>query len=43
MQVTKILKKDKLDRYYKMRLLVGGMSSFDRVFFDANYLALLSS
>ena len=42
MQVTKILKKDRLDRYYKMRLLVGGMSSFDRVFFDANYLALLS-
>jgi len=42
MHVTKILKKSKLDRYYKMRFLpAGGMASLDRVLFDAKYLATL--
>jgi Zn-dependent protease with chaperone function len=42
MQVTKVLKISKLDRYYKVRFLqVGGMAFLDRVFFDAKYLETL--
>ena len=42
MKVTKILKRDKLDRYYKSRFLMqGGGASFDRVIFDARYLEML--
>ena len=42
MQVTKILKKSKLDRYYRVRsLLQGGMAFLDRIFFDAKYLEAL--
>jgi hypothetical protein len=42
MQVTKILKRSKLDRYYKARfLLQGGMAFSDRIFFDAKYLETL--
>jgi hypothetical protein len=41
MQVTKVLKLSKLDRYYKVRLRVGGMAFLGRVFFDANYFETL--
>ena len=41
MQVTKVLKINKLDRYYKVRLRVGGMAFLGRVFFDANYFEML--
>jgi Zn-dependent protease with chaperone function len=43
MQVNRILKKGRLKRYYKSRFLqAGGLSSFDRIFFDAKYLQMLS-
>lgn len=41
MQVSRILKKTKLDRYYKARLRVGGMAFLDRIFFDATYFDML--
>lgn len=42
MQVTKILKKSKLDRYYRVHsLLLGGMAFLDRIFFDGKYLETL--
>ncbi len=41
MHVSRILKKPKLDRYYKARLRVGGMAFLDRIFFDANYFDAL--
>src|SRR3972149_9783404 len=42
MRVTKVLKRNKLDRYYKSRFLMqGGGASFDRVVFDAKYLEML--
>lgn len=41
MHVTKVLKISKLDRYYKVRLRVGGMAFLGRVFFDANYFGML--
>ncbi len=42
MQVNKILKRSKLDRYYRARfLLQGGMAFSDRIFFDAKYLETL--
>jgi Zn-dependent protease with chaperone function len=42
MQVTKILKRSKLVRYYRARfLLQGGMAFSDRIFFDAKYLETL--
>jgi Zn-dependent protease with chaperone function len=42
MKVAKILKKNKLDRYYNASFLrQGGMASSGRVFFDAKYLEML--
>jgi Zn-dependent protease with chaperone function len=41
MHVTKILRKSKLDRYYKTQTVRGGLSSFDRIFFDAKYFDIL--
>ena len=42
MHVTKILKRSKLDRYYKApSLLQGGMAFLDRIFFDAKYFETL--
>jgi Zn-dependent protease with chaperone function len=41
MHVSTILKKPKLDRYYKARLRVGGMAFLDRIFFDATYFNTL--
>jgi Zn-dependent protease with chaperone function len=42
MQVIKILKKSKLDRYYRAKfLLQGGMAFADRIFFDSKYLDTL--
>jgi Zn-dependent protease with chaperone function len=42
MQVTKILKKSKLERYYNVRFLqVGGMAFLGSVFFDNKYLEVL--
>jgi Zn-dependent protease with chaperone function len=41
MHVSGILKKTKLDRYYKARLRVGGMAFLDRIFFDATYFNTL--
>ncbi len=42
MNVTKILKRKKSDRYYKSHFLMqGGGASFDRVVFDAIYLERL--
>ena len=41
MHVSRILKKTKLDRYYKARLRVGGMAFLDRIFFDTNYFNTL--
>jgi len=44
MQVTKILKVSKLERYYNVGFLaVGGMAFLDRVFFDSRYLEVLLS
>jgi Zn-dependent protease with chaperone function len=37
MQVTKILKKSKSDRYYKTHTVQGGLAFLDRVFFDTKY------
>jgi Zn-dependent protease with chaperone function len=42
MHVTKVLKKDKSERYYKARYLqAGAMATLDRVLFDAKYLETL--
>jgi Zn-dependent protease with chaperone function len=42
MNVTKILRKPKQDRYYKRNpVMQGGLASFDRIFFDAKYLEML--
>ena len=41
MHVSRILKKPKLDRYYKARLRVGGIAFLDRIFFDATYFDTL--
>jgi Zn-dependent protease with chaperone function len=42
MHVNRILKKGKSKRYFKARfLLAGGLSSFNRVFFDSKYLQML--
>ena len=42
MQVTKILKAKKLERYYNVGFLaVGGMAFLDRIFFDSKYLQIL--
>lgn len=42
MQVSRILKKGKLKRYYKVRFLqAGGLSYIDRIFFDSKYLDTL--
>ncbi len=42
LKVTKILRREKIDRYYKARFLMqGGLASFDRVVFDAKYLEIL--
>ncbi len=42
MQVTKILKKGKMERYYNVRFLqVGGMAFLDSIFFDSKYLEVL--
>ena len=43
MQATEILKRGKLQRYYKMRFLqAGGLSHPDAVFLDAKYYDMLS-
>jgi Zn-dependent protease with chaperone function len=43
MQVTRILKKSKLKRYYKVNFLrAGGLAYIDRIFLDAKYLDLLT-
>ena len=42
MQVTRILKRSKLKRYYKTRFLqAGGLAFINRIFFDAKYLDML--
>ena len=42
MQVTKILRAKKLERYYNVGFLaVGGMAFLDRIFFDSRFLQLL--
>jgi len=42
MQVNKILRANKLERYYNVGFLaVGGMAFLDRVFFDSKYLQIL--
>jgi Zn-dependent protease with chaperone function len=42
MKVSKILKKTKLDRYYRSHFLMQGcVASFDRVVFDGRYLDML--
>ncbi len=42
MGVSKILKRKKLDRYYRSRFLMqGSVASFDRVVFDNRYLGML--
>jgi Zn-dependent protease with chaperone function len=42
MKVSKILKRDKFDRYYRSRFLMQGcVASFDRVVFDGRYLDML--
>jgi Zn-dependent protease with chaperone function len=42
MQVTKILRVDKLDRYFNVGFLaVGGMAFLDRIFFDSRFLQVL--
>ena len=43
MQVTKILRVDKFERYFNVGFLaVGGMAFLDRIFFDNAYLGTLS-
>jgi Zn-dependent protease with chaperone function len=42
MQVTKILRVDKLERYFNVGFLaVGGMAFLDRIFFDSRFLQVL--
>ena len=41
MHVTKVLKKNKLDRYYKTRTVRGGLCFLDRLFFDMVYFEKL--
>ena len=42
MQVTKILRAKKLERYYNVGFLaVGGMAFLDRIFFDSRFLQVL--
>jgi hypothetical protein len=41
MNVTKVLKKSKLDRYYMTHDVRGGLAFLDRVFFDAKYFKTL--
>lgn len=41
MEVTKILKKSKLDRYYKTHTMRGGLAFLDRIFFDDKYFDIL--
>ena len=42
MQVTKILKVNKLERYFNVGFLaVGGMAFLDRIFFDSRFLQVL--
>jgi Zn-dependent protease with chaperone function len=43
MQVTKILKKSKLERYYKVRTTRGGFTILGKIFFDAKYFETLLS
>ena len=43
MQVTKILKKSKLERYYKERTTRGGFTILGKIFFDAKYFETLLS
>jgi Zn-dependent protease with chaperone function len=44
MNVNKIFRRNRLDRFYRARFLMqGGMAFLDRIFFDATYLEMLTS